>query len=348
MDDHEKLRLLYVAATRARDHLIVSGHHKATTKVESTYATRISTFCGEHPELVRRLSETAEPDGASEPGDRSEQITTAGAPGVSTGAARPLADRDRWLDERAALLEPFDRPRTLSATAIARSVDATMADADDDSEHIVDDDGPTVVRKKGRAGSAIGSAVHATLEFVDFDAPDGLAALAARQCELHAISDAFDTVLALATSALRSDAVDLARRHPSYRELYVAAPLSDVMIEGYIDLLVETPAGLVIVDYKTDSASSPKEIDAKLAAYELQGAAYAVALEESTGLEVIDCRFVFCKASGAIERSVVDLVGAKQRVRAAVASGLDPTAGPGDSAGGAPRAAGTQASLFDA
>ena len=29
MDTHEKLRLLYVACTRARDHLIVSCHHKA-------------------------------------------------------------------------------------------------------------------------------------------------------------------------------------------------------------------------------------------------------------------------------------------------------------------------------
>src|SRR6185436_12019671 len=27
MDDYEKLRLLYVASTRARDHLVVSAHH---------------------------------------------------------------------------------------------------------------------------------------------------------------------------------------------------------------------------------------------------------------------------------------------------------------------------------
>jgi ATP-dependent helicase/nuclease subunit A len=87
-------------------------------------------------------------------------------------------------------------------------------------------------------------------------------------------------------------------------------------------LLVQTPDGLVIIDWKTDSASSPKEIDAKLAAYELQGATYAVALEESTGMDVVECRFVFCKAHGAIERSVVDLTAAKQRVRDALAAGL--------------------------
>jgi ATP-dependent helicase/nuclease subunit A len=144
---------------------------------------------------------------------------------------------------------------------------------------------------------------------------------------LHAIVDYVDTVGALVRSALSSDAVVLARTNTAFRELYVGAPVGDVMVEGYVDLLIQTPDGLVIVDYKTDSASSPAEIDAKLAAYELQGAAYAVVLEESTGLDVIDCRFVFCKVSGAIERSVVDLAGAKQRVRDTVAAGLQPAPG---------------------
>lgn len=327
MDDHEKLRLLYVAATRARDHLVVSGHHKATDKVEASFATRMAKFREAHPDLSRTIeldsAEPAEPGGTvtSERGDR----TTAGAtvgPTVEGGAA--LAERQRWIDERTARLAPFDRPRTLSATAIARSVDAAIADVDDDTGAPSADEGPAVVRKKGRAGSAIGSAVHATLEFVDFDTPVDLVALATRQCELHAIPDTVDLVLALVTSALESDAVGLARSNRSYRELYVAAPLGDVMIEGYIDLLVETPEGLVIVDYKTDSASSQREIDEKLAAYELQGAAYAVALEESTGVDVVECRFVFCKAKGAIERSVVDLADAKRRVRDAVAAGIDP------------------------
>ena len=197
-----------------------------------------------------------------------------------------------------------------------------MTDTDTDQLPAESDSTTTIVRKKGRAGSAIGSAVHATLEYIDFDNPADLDPLIARQCELHAIPDATDTVTALVRSALDSAAFDLARRHESFRELYVAAPLGDLMIEGYIDLLVQTPDGLVIIDWKTDSALSPKEIDAKLAAYELQGATYAVALEESTGMDVVECRFVFCKAHGAIERSVVDLTAAKQRVRDALAAGL--------------------------
>ena len=348
MGTHEKLRLLYVAATRARDHLIVSGHHQAGKSVDDTYATRLAAFADAHPALSRRFAapiaasiDTDDPAAPDDPGEMTEttETTEPTEPTEPTETERDqalmrqpasgaLAERDRWIADRRALLAPHDAPIAYSATAIARAVDSTVEDTDTDVVPS-DDAGATIIRKKGRAGSAIGSAVHATLEFIDLAAPTDLDALVARQCELNAITDATDTVMALVRSALESDAAALAVQHPSYRELYVGAPISGVMIEGYIDLLVETPEGLVIIDWKTDSASSPKEIDAKLAAYELQGATYAVALEESTGLDVVDCRFVFCKVGGAIEKSVVDLAGAKQRVRSTVAAGvLQPPAAP--------------------
>ena len=169
--------------------------------------------------------------------------------------------------------------------------------------------------RRGRAGTAIGRAVHATLQFVDLGAPVGLEAQAARQAELEAVPEHADLIAAMARSALASDAVHLAAKAVSHREIYVGAPVGDRVIEGYIDLLVETPDGLVIVDYKTDTVASEADVDAKLAAYELQGAAYAVALEVSTGMPVVDCRFVFCRPSGAIERRVADLAAAKDRVR---------------------------------
>jgi ATP-dependent helicase/nuclease subunit A len=340
MDAHEKLRLLYVAATRARDHLIVSGHHKASKKTDETSAGRLALFAAEHPELSRRFEAGDRPAdeqrAQQQPERAAEQSPSNEAKPQSEPAGGAMAARSRWIADRQALLAPHDTPAAYSATAIARAVDASVPDSDTDDLSNESDSSPTIVRKKGRAGSAIGSAVHATIEYINFDDPADLDALVARQCELHAIPDAVDTVTALVRSALASNALDLARRHESFRELYVAAPLGDVMIEGYIDLLVQTPDGLVIIDWKTDSASSPKEIDAKLAAYELQGATYAVALEESTGIDVIDCRFVFCKASGAVERSVVDLAAAKQRVRDAVTAGivLGDTAHSDDGAGG--------------
>ena len=102
----------------------------------------------------------------------------------------------------------------------------------------------------------------------------------------------------------------------NWRELYVAAPLGDRAVEGYIDLLYERADGsLVLVDYKTDSVKSAAEVDAKVGRYALQTATYALAVEVSTGLEVVEARLVFCTTGDAIERVVPDLDGAKQRVR---------------------------------
>ncbi len=327
MGSYEKLRLLYVAATRARDHLIVSGHHKVEPKDPNrTFAGRLATFSLANERWSRTI------DLPPPPADRQTP---------SLGLVPPpdpvLAERERWMAERAALLAPASRPTAVSATAIARSVDEAIVDVDDDSGQPDTTPDPQpgearpVIRRKGRAGSAIGRAVHATLEHVEFgssatDLPGDLDAQVARQCDLEAIPEHLDTVTALVRSALGSAAVDLARHHPFHRELYVAAPLGEgaaaVTVEGYIDLLIEGPDGLVIVDYKTDTARSDAEVAAKAQGYELQGAAYAVALEISTGRRVVDCRFVFCGAAGAREHAVADLDSAKARVRSAVAAGL--------------------------
>ncbi len=330
MSGYEKLRLLYVAATRAKDHLIISGHHKADPKdPNETFASRLAAFSTEHEGLSRTI------DLPSPPEPDEHRPTPRLVPSVDDVEA----EQARWRAERAALLAPASRPSAVSATAIARTVDQTIPDVDDDTRQ-TDTTSPSsqpgearpIVRRKGRAGSAIGRAVHATLEHIDFgraasDEPADLDAQIERQCDLEAIPEHAETVAALVRSAFASDSVDLARRHPAHRELYVAAPLGSgadaVTVEGYIDLLIEGPDGLIIVDYKTDSVSSDAEVAAKAASYELQGAAYAVALEISTGRHVADCRFVFCNTAGAKEHAVADLDSAKARVRAAVASAGD-------------------------
>ncbi len=337
MDVHEKMRLLYVAATRARDHLVISTHHKAETPnkktgemgAPKTYASRIAGYCERNPSLVQSVSfggpivqVTCVGYGSEPPSIQEAGGASASRPGLDHEAE--LTAQAEWQAARDELLEPVRKKRVMSATAMARMVDETALDLDPGDE---DDDqadqgvievgegGTPVIRRKGRAGSAIGRAVHNTLEHLDFASPGDVERQVIRQCELELIPELADTVLALVRSALGSESVRLAVEHKAYKEIYVAAPLGDTMVEGYVDLLIETPDGLIIVDYKTDSAKTEAEVAKKLAAYELQGASYAVVLEESTGLKVIDCRFVFCNTGGTIERSVVDLDAAKQRVR---------------------------------
>ena len=88
MDQHEKLRLLYVAATR-RDHLIVSAHHKVGTP-KPTYAGRIWNYFVDAPDLWQ--SSTSRPPNScgcsSRPsGARQCPPTTSGAPGSATGTS---------------------------------------------------------------------------------------------------------------------------------------------------------------------------------------------------------------------------------------------------------------------
>ena len=85
----------------------------------------------------------------------------------------------------------------------------------------------------------------------------------------------------------------------------------------YVDLVYRRPDGLVVVDYKTDAWTDDADLDTKVARYRLQGAAYAVALEQATGEHVAECVFVFLGGREAQERSVSDLPDAMREVRAA-------------------------------
>ncbi len=378
MDQHEKVRLLYVAATRAKDHLVLSCHHKSDKKVDTeagneSYGKSLWRFAQQQPDLCRfwpAADDTPKPDPvlAQHRGGPAEQIEEAATMAIGSGE-EALAERRRWMQERAELLAPHHQRRVMSATAVAAAGLAAGGDlrlpfdlddgvdraerenlARQDPEQLAAIDGlrppripplgtarpaggsgpsalpalpssmlamPAVPlpRTSDRVGRAVGRAVHGTLQLVDLSQPGAITTLVTQQCRAESIEDRAATVTSLVNSALGSPAVLLAAHHPHYKELYVNAPLGDRIIEGYVDLLIETPEGLVVVDYKTDTANTPAELDAKLATYELQAATYAVALEIVTGMAIRDCRFVFCRTGAAIERTVEDLPGAMARVR---------------------------------
>ncbi|MCU1353685.1 MAG: putative ATP-dependent helicase, partial [Acidimicrobiales bacterium] len=305
MDVYERARLLYVACTRARDHLVVSSFHKPGRPSFGSWIAEHTADVEAH--LCRRLPERPAAGAAT----TAEPAIT--DPAAETDRLPVLDDRAGWIAQRAALLAARREPRFLSATAIAQgSIRADEPDLDD----VADGGGaPVIHRRRGRAGTAIGRAVHATLQLVE-DGDLLLDELADQQAHAEAVPDAAETIAALARSALAAPTVQAAHAAArSWRELYVAAPYGHRATEGYIDLLYETPEGLVIVDYKTDAAVTEAEVDAKVATYALQIAAYAVALEAATGLPVVAGHLVFCRTNGAIERTVPDLAAAMDEVR---------------------------------
>jgi ATP-dependent helicase/nuclease subunit A len=84
-----------------------------------------------------------------------------------------------------------------------------------------------------------------------------------------------------------------------WREVPIGAPSGDVVLEGFIDLLFETPEGYEIVDYKTDDIRA-SEMESRMDHYRVQGEAYAELVRTITGKRPLAVSFVFVSANRVI------------------------------------------------
>jgi ATP-dependent exoDNAse (exonuclease V) beta subunit len=219
---------------------------------------------------------------------------------------------EQWAREREDALARGSRSRVHAATAIAKAVATDAARDPGLAKDARDLELPPW--NKGRYGTAIGRAVHAVLQTIDLRTGDGLVETARAQAAAEGVTGREDDVVALARSALATATVQEATAAQFWRETYVATSIGDETLEGYVDLVYRTPAGLVVVDYKTD-ALADDDLDVALARYRLQGASYALAVQQATGEAVVRCAFLFLHPDGARERDVDDLAGAIEEVR---------------------------------
>jgi ATP-dependent exoDNAse (exonuclease V) beta subunit len=292
----EQIRLLYVAATRARDHLVVSLHRREGDKCLAAHLADAATS---RPELT----------GAAGPRTIRESV-----PPEDTGVA---FDRDGWISARLAHIERARREPVVAATTLAQraadDVDAGLAKAETDAAD-------TPPWRRGRAGTAIGRTVHAVLQTVDLATGDGLDATARAQALAEGIPSREHEIRALVESVLRSATVQGASAPGvrCWREVPIAARVDGVLVEGFIDLLVEHGDGFTVVDYKTDQVSAEPDVARAVTRYTPQGAAYALALGVLLGRPVTRCVFVFARPDGAIEQEIADLAGAVGSVRGQV------------------------------
>ena len=290
MDEHERLRLLYVAVTRARDHLVVSLHR-------------------EDGKVRTSASVLAEPALA-----RVGAVAYVAAPSVTapmlTPTRAPLPDRETWANERRRAIDNASVRRVVAATTLAAEATASADPGLD--KRVRDLDLPPW--QKGRYGTAVGRAVHGVLQVVDLANGDGLTDAAAAQSAAEGVAGQEAIVARLAQSALTTEVARTAAAGQHWRELWVAAPVGDRLVEGYIDLLYRSPEGLVVVDWKTDQVGSLDDLDAKVLRYRLQGASYAAALAAATGEPVARMTFVFLREDGATEIDLPDLPAAMDEV----------------------------------
>ena len=319
MSFDERLRLLYVGCTRARDHLVVSVHRIDRERNED--ATKLTSA-----ELLWHAAQGA----AAE----IDQPVTAARPPVVIPPAPVIIDLDAWNARRAAAFASGARRRFVSATALARLVDDTAFDDPGVLKEGRDLELPPW--NKGRYGTAIGRAVHAVLQTVDLATGAGLRDLAAAQAAAEGVLGFEDAIAELAQSALESPTVRAACASEFWRETYVAVPIEDLTLEGYVDLVYRDRAaaggGLVVVDYKTDAITDDALLASRLAHYRVQGAAYAIAVATATGMRVDRCVFVFLARGAAREIEIAgdELAAAIDQVRTLTRSVRDhpPAFGP--------------------
>ncbi len=309
LDVLEQHRLLYVGMTRARDHLVLCLHHKQRNGgSDSSLAALVTRICTEHPALWRGLPESAMADvsTAERADDGSYDPRGAGAT-PSSGTDRPApggaALPAQWKTDRTRLLAALRRRPVTTATAVAHGAATGDAGAVIDSVVIPADpgwpDSPVTEWQNNDGPRQVGRAVHAALADLDLATQcDSGGRLAAEVARARALAQGVDAqaseVAAMVDSALRSPTVAYAATRRHWREVYVAAPVGDGgVLEGFVDLLFEDDGALVVVDYKTDRLRGGRSLASRIDTYRLQVAAYAVALESSTGLGVRRCVLVF-------------------------------------------------------
>jgi len=270
MDAHERRRLLYVAATRARDHLVVSLHRCPGGSV--TNARLMADVGGTEAGAV-----------AFEAG--SSQALPDARPTVS-----PPPHLAAWQERMAGVRAATARKPAQSASGLEGTEPEVVLTADPslaagEAKGGRDIDLPPW--HKGRYGSAVGRAVHGVLQIVDLATGAGLDDAVDAQCQAEGVAQFTDEVRALVQSALASEIVQQAAARPHWRESYVGTADEDgTLIEGFVDLMYrEDDGSLRVVDYKTDAIPAAA-IPARAAFYQPQLDAYAKCVTKATGQPV--------------------------------------------------------------
>lgn len=283
MDDYERIRLMYVGATRARDHLVVSMHRKERGDAARPTPAELMASVGAHEV------------GAPVHFELDATMTVGSTPPASVS---PPPTFDTWI---AGLRHARQSSRKLGAITASglegTDPEVVLAEADAGLAK-----GPRDIElppwSKGRYGSAVGRAVHGALQVINLATGDGLGQAVRAQVLAEAITDLEDVVTRLVESALASEIVQRAAARRHWREAYVGAPGADrLLVEGIIDLLYEEDDGsLIVVDYKTDVVR-PETLDDKITFYTPQLRAYRDALNTATGRR-IDSRLLFLHPKG--------------------------------------------------
>ena len=332
----ERIRLLYVATTRAESRLAVSGHGYALGKNKKPLQMW-GMLLG---------SVVEEPDAPALVEYGADLLTPAPAPAVDVPGETEWARRSRIVSERSAERAGWSATRIVHpgpSVDVPGAVDETVETA---AEQETSTERPPLPERLAAAlrdrfspaptrpeelpapprraplasGPDVGTAVHHLAEHTDLPrvlnavddpaamddwerwATDQIAALGLGGTLRSARDpEAVAEMVAVARTALTSEPVRRAAALQHWAELPVAGALTTadgttVAVDGVVDLVVAEPDGTLSV---VDYKTDVSVTTATVDEYLLQLCAYAQLLGETTGSQVSRIELVFCRGPGA-------------------------------------------------
>jgi ATP-dependent helicase/nuclease subunit A len=283
----EAKRLLYVAATRARDRLIIPVCSQPQRPGPLLFDLLLSlpAWDADAAESVVDGCYVIDRDGLEPLPDDEPPLPAV----VDTAAVEAaLAAREAWVEYRA------------EAVRLARDElqvhPATKDEGDDPipASFLGADDAPLIAGTGPPAEK--GEAMHKVLELLDLRDPADVEQVTESVCLVAGLEEHADEVLALVRACLESDALARALRAERYwREVPYTLRVADGYATGRIDLVFEEGSELVVIDWKSDSVG-PKQVEVAAEGHRAQAEAYRHAVEASTGSRVTEVVFFFPRA----------------------------------------------------
>jgi ATP-dependent helicase/nuclease subunit A len=286
LEDAEDRRLLYVAATRAKEKLLINGYVKRKKDNSLSLTGWLGKFpflemaVPEHPLLENGIYAAVYPYSQADASNSPQTVQTSQAePPRMSDLIAPIAPVHPPTDEetRARESEPPWR--------VWRIVSKT---------------------KKPRAPAwLVGRLVHESLrrwyfpdaDFESFLRPFALESGLTEEAEIHAAIQESRGMLERLRAHPLFHEIDSAERHHE-----VPYYLSDPYERGIIDLLYRNASGWYIIDFKTDEVRSEEDARETIsrAEYDRQMARYARAIATQLGVQA-KTRLVFLNAKGEVK-----------------------------------------------
>ncbi|MGH8245963.1 MAG: UvrD-helicase domain-containing protein, partial [Gammaproteobacteria bacterium] len=247
--DAELVRLLYVALTRARDHLILSTHCKL--RKETRDAEPGPRFKGTRLEYLAEIISNPR----SDQGELARVLEVGSLlPSPKTPRRDAAARNQDWIDMFRK--ESAQVRRLVTETPAARSVITPAAQSERAEDQAPEERMPNAARERS---IRLGIAFHEAMEAADFGQEARIREWAEAAGARHRLeASGIQMVEEMMRTTLRSELIARARAAEAsgarlWRELPFIRPVEgNAVEEGKIDLVFEDHGEWQIVDYKTD------------------------------------------------------------------------------------------------